>query len=795
MRHHLSRLLLLLGSAALAFAAPKLRIGVENNAPPLSFVDAAGKPAGFSAELLTEMARVGGFEVEIVPNPWKTSFELFQAGKVDALANLTITEARLKEIDFSVGHAYIHGVVFYRSGQPALRRTADFAGKKLATLSGSIATSNAQKHDGWGATIQVFSSWQAALDATARGECDAALFISRPSATGTNEHGLRREFVDDIIHQFHFGVHKGDSATLAQLNASLATLLHNGAFDRIYSKWIGPIEPHPIRFADLRPYYWPVGAGLAALVAFVGWQRYMMRRLARQAEALRLSEERWKFALEGESAAVWDWDATTDTVMYSPLWKTMLGYAENDLGHDTHEWTKRIHPEDRARVEAAIAAHRDRQGAPFAVEYRLQCKDGGWKWVLGHGMVVHRDAAGKALRMIGTHTDLTARKQAEADRLVLGKLESTGILAGGIAHDFNNLLTTIVLNLDLAQSGPMNRENLAPRLRDIQKAALAARDLTQQLITFAKGGDPVRRPLNLSRLLRDSVPLALSGSTARSEIAIAADLWPAEVDEGQVGQLIRNLVLNAQEAMPGGGTVSLRAENVRLRAGEVQALPAGDYVRISVTDQGSGIPPDVLPAIFDPYFSTKQRGTQKGMGLGLTICHSVAQKHGGAIVVETAPGVGTAFHVYLPACGQSVPAESAPPAIPDARPAPGRILVMDDEVWMRESVGLALTRMGYAVELAADGQAAVELYTQARNEGRPFSTVILDLTVRGAMGGLEALRALRAIDPAVHAVVMSGYANNEVLREYARHGFRGAMTKPFSIETLRHAVTAGTAAA
>jgi PAS domain S-box-containing protein len=474
----------------------------------------------------------------------------------------------------------------------------------------------------------------------------------------------------------------------------------------------------------------------------------------------------------------------------------MLGFAEHDIGPGADEWEKRIHPEDRARVRAALAAHLKDQAVPYAAEHRLRCKDGGWKWVLGHGMVVRRDAAGKPLRVIGTHTDLTARRQAEEDRLVLGKLESTGILAGGIAHDFNNLLTAIVLNLELAQTGPFDEKNVTPRLRDIRKAAFVARDLTQQLVTFARGGTSVHRRIHLSRLLRESVALALSGSNVQSETALAADLRPVEASEEQLGQLIRNLVLNAREAMPGGGTVSLRAENTVLRAGQVPGLPPGDYVRVSVIDQGAGIAAGVLPAIFDPYFSTKQRGTQKGMGLGLTICHSIVQKHGGAIAVETAQGVGTAFHVYLPAGPEAAPAAPAKPATPvpfpsPARPVTDRALVMDDEEVMRETLSLALAQLGFAVELAADGQAAVELYAKAQAEGRPFATVMLDLTVRGGMGGEETLRRLRAIDPAVQAIVMSGYTHSEVLEQYARHGFKAALAKPFSLEALKQAVSSG----
>lgn len=783
---------LLLGSSVAQLAAQEraIRIGVENNSPPLSYVDAQGQPIGFSAELLAEMARAGEIRVQVVPHYWSFLLQDFEAGKIDALANVTITEERRTYMDFSISHAYVHGLVYLRKDRPALTRTKDFAGKTIATLQGSIGHLNAVTHRGWGATIRPFSSWQDALDATFRGECDAALFIRSPgSSPNINDHGMPSEFVDDIVHEFHFAVHKGDSETLAKINEALATVRHNGAFDRIYAKWIGPLEPHPIRFSDLRPYYLPVSLGLIAVGTLIWWQRHMLGRLARQAAALSASEERWKFALEGSGDGVWDWDASTGRVLRSRRWKEMLGYAEHEIGDTLAEWEDRIHPDDRAATLAAQQAHHAGATATFVIEHRLRCKNGAWKWVLNRGMVVERDAQGQPRRIIGTHTDLTGSKESEADRLVLGKLESTGVLAGGIAHDFNNLLTTILLNLELARFSGDSAGSILPRVEAAEKAAQAARSLTQQLITFAQGGVSVVRTMNITGLLHESALLALSGSAVRSQFELAPDLWSAEVDEGQLGQVIRNLVLNAREAMPKGGVITLRGENVTLGSGEVSGLPAGDYVRVSVIDQGEGIAPEVVSKIFDPYFSTKRRGTQKGMGLGLTICHSVIQKHGGAITVESALGQGTTFHIHLVAKQAGAATEEATLSsglVPSGRA--GRLLVMDDENTIRETIGETLTKLGHTVELTSDGQSAVAVFAQAQAEGRPFDAVLLDLTIPGGMGGLETLRALQALDPGVQAVVMSGYTNDRVMHGYEAAGFKAALAKPFNSEMLSEAL-------
>ncbi len=778
-----------LGGLALGAAERPIRIGVENNSPPLSFVDQAGQPVGFSAELLNEMQREGDLRLAVVPNYWSFILADFEAGRLDALANVTITEERRTYMDFSIAHAYVHGLVYYRKDRPALRRTADFAGKTIATLMGSIGHTNAITHRGWGATIRPYRTWQEALDATFRGECDGALFIRSPgSSPNINDHGMRSDFVDDIVHEFHMAVHKGDSETLAKLNEALAVVRHNGAFDRIYSKWIGPLEPHPIRLADLRPYYLPVSLGLLAVGTLIWWQRRMLARQARQAAALRASEERWKFALEGSGDGVWDWDARTGRVLRSRRWKEMLGYAEDEIGATLGEWVDRIHPDDRAATIAAQQAHHEGRATTFAIEHRMRCKDGSWKWILNRGMIVERDAQGQPRRIIGTHTDLTASKQSEADRLILGKLESTGVLAGGIAHDFNNLLTAILLNLELARFSRNSPAELMQRVEAAEKAAQAARSLTQQLITFAQGGVSVVRKTDLTTLLRESTQLALSGSAVRSELEFAPGLWHAEVDEGQIGQVIRNLVLNAREAMPKGGVITVRAENVVLRAGEVAALPAGDYLRVSVVDQGDGIAPEVLSKIFDPYFSTKRRGTQKGMGLGLTICHSVIQKHGGVITVESVPGRGTTFHVHLAAHRQPGPAADTPAAGPATALRAGHLLVMDDEAIIRETIGQTLEKLGHHVTLTAEGQAAVALFAKAQAEGRPFDAVLLDLTIPGGMGGLETLHAMQALDPGVKAIVMSGYTNDKVMHGYAAAGFKAALSKPFNSEALREAL-------
>lgn len=501
----------------------------------------------------------------------------------------------------------------------------------------------------------------------------------------------------------------------------------------------------------------------------------------RRAElALRESQERLALAQRAGRVGAFDWNLATNRIIWSPATETSFRQLPESIEGTYEEWIDRVVPEHRPALEATFKAWFDSGRDDEQWECRTIGRTGHEHWIESKGHLF-RDASGRPLRVIGASLDITERKQAEHDRLVLGKLESTGILAGGIAHDFNNLLTGMMLNVGMAEMLGQPGTEVASRLRSISQGLAAAKILTDQLITFARGGAAVARRAPLHALVRESVELALTGSNVLPNIELPENLWPAEVDAGQIGQVVRNLVINAREAMPAGGKVNVRAANVEIREGEVANLRPGQYVHISVTDAGGGIPPDVLPSIFDPYFSTKQRGSQKGMGLGLTICHSVVKNHGGVVVAESTPGAGATISFYLPASPHAGSAGvSRAPELGSRR-----ILVMDDDPFIRTICEGTLAHMGYRPEMVADGAAALSLYASALETGRPFDAVLLDLTVRGGMGGAEAMRALRQLHPEIRAVVMSGYSNDKVMHEYRAHGFKAVLVKPFDTVALR----------
>jgi len=373
--------------------------------------------------------------------------------------------------------------------------------------------------------------------------------------------------------------------------------------------------------------------------------------------------------------------------------------------------------------------------------------------------------------------DVTERQRLKTELQRASKLESIGVLAGGIAHDFNNLLTAIMGNLTLATLDLEEGRNVREYLDEAQAASLRARDLTQQLLTFSKGGDPVRSAVELPGIVEEVAQFALRGSRAKCEFSLQKDLWPADADKGQIGQIVQNLVINAGQAMPSGGIVRICGENETVAEGAATPLEPGDYVHISVADSGVGIAPGDLANIFDPYFTTKKHGS----GLGLATVYSIVKKHRGQISVESEIGRGTTFHIRLPASHQRLPGAKAKKEVPAAG-LRGRVLLMDDEESIRLLAAQLLKRMGFDVELAKDGAEAVRKFGEAHAAGKGFAAVVMDLTVPGGMGGCEALAGMRAVVPGVKAIVSSGYSSDDVMANYQSYGFSGMVAKPYAVE-------------
>lgn len=434
---------------------------------------------------------------------------------------------------------------------------------------------------------------------------------------------------------------------------------------------------------------------------------------------------------------------------------------------------KFVHPDDRHLL---LENHERRiKGEPIRsmYEFRLIAADGRICWVEINPVPIVWKGKPASLNLL---TDVTQRKRIEEELQKAQKLDSLGVLAGGIAHDFNNLLTGIFGYISLARS--VTSDSKALNYLDATLASMnRARALTQQLLTFAKGGAPVQKSTALVPFLQDTAQFALSGSNILCKYFFDPNLLPCNIDKNQIGQVIDNIVINAQQAMPSGGTIEIAAVNMEISAEAHPALRKGVYVKVSIKDSGIGIPKEILPRIFDPFYTTKS----KGHGLGLATCYSIMNRHGGCIDVESEPGQGSAFHLYLPAASETTTVISP---VPVSHKGSGTIIVMDDEDVVRSTTREMLGMLGYNVICKADGTEAISCYFDEIKSGRTVSAILFDLTVPGGMGGLDAVSEIRKIDRDIPVFVVSGYADNSVMRNPPEYGFTASMSKPFTIAEL-----------
>jgi PAS domain S-box-containing protein len=495
-------------------------------------------------------------------------------------------------------------------------------------------------------------------------------------------------------------------------------------------------------------------------------------------EALEASEERYRAVVENQTELICRFLTEGTLTFVNEAYCRYFGKKREDLVGS--QFMPLIPEEDRGKVEAhfsSITPH-----APVAThEHRVVAGDGAVRWHQWTNQGIFDDQ-GYILEYQSVGRDITEQRKVGKQLARVEKLESLGILAGGIAHDFNNLLTPILSNISMARTFGELGSEVTEMLVDAEKATLRAKSLTQQLLTFSKGGVPVKRVASISKLLEDASKFALSGSNVNCEYFVPEDLWPVEMDEGQIAQVIQNLIINADQATPRGGKIEIRAENVIIS--EKDGLPLEDdkHVRVSIIDRGIGISKKDMANIFDPFFTTKQRGS----GLGLSTSFTIVEQHKGTIQVESKLGVGSTFYVYLPASSERPAIEER--GGEEARTGQGRILIVDDNEAVRRALGRVLRRLGYEARFAEDGAEAIRVYEKAMKEERSFDVVITDLTIPGGMGGQEIIKNLKRINPEAKVIVSSGYSEDLVLSNFQGHGFCGVLTKPYDVGDLAEAV-------
>jgi two-component system, cell cycle sensor histidine kinase and response regulator CckA len=474
--------------------------------------------------------------------------------------------------------------------------------------------------------------------------------------------------------------------------------------------------------------------------------------------------------------------------------------AENIFGYKAEEIIGRqkislLYPgEEELNQVKAIRSKMMKEKKGVCCEVREITKDGRKIWI-NMNLTPRLDEEGHVIGILGIGEDISRRKLAEQALkesekkiedafLKAEKLDSLGTFAGGVAHDFNNLLSVIVGNLSLMEDDIDPFSDTSKFLKEAEKASLRARDLTSRLITFSRGDQPVKKVSCIEKLITDSAATTLSGSDVDCRFSIPDALFPVSVDREQIKQVIHKILINASEAMAGDGTIHVCCENVMIGGKDTLPLKDSQYVKISIRDQGVGIPEKYLIKIFDPYFSTKEIGSKKGTGLGLAVCNSIVEKHNGFITAESEPGVETTFFIYLPASDEKIPVLHPGPAIKAPVTGSVKILFMDDEKMIRNFAVRVLRRIGYVTQVTRNGAEAIELYKKAKGSGEPFDAVILDLTNQFGMGGKEAIKKLIEIDPEVKGIVSTGYSNDPIVNDFRKFGFRGVLTKPYSVKKL-----------
>ncbi len=542
----------------------------------------------------------------------------------------------------------------------------------------------------------------------------------------------------------------------------------DGPVRRVYHRWSVPVIGH-------RPQFERTQLTLVDLTDI------------RAAEgALAAEHERLRVTLQAMAEGVLTTDPHGTVQFLNEAAEELTGWtAEEAAGRPVGEVCALRHEGTRAEVPAPVAAalvgHRFADLPPDTV---LLGRSGGARLVEGRCAPIH-DEGSRAIGAVLVLRDVTQRARLESELQRASRLESIGLLAGGIAHDFNNLLTVVMGNLALVTLDAPAGGSAARWLREAELGLARARDLTRQLLTFAKGGEPMLDAVNLAEIVRETAGFTLRGANVRGVFAIEDGLRAAKADKGQIGQVVQDLVLNAAQAMPDGGEVRLTVRNERVLAEPAKPLPAGDYLRLEIADTGMGIAPENLRRVFEPYFTTKPAGN----GLGLATVYSIIRRHQGHIEVESEPGCGTTFRCWLPATAGPAAgkADSAPP-FATAPGGAGRLLFMDDEEPIRLMAGALLGRLGFEVLTAPDGEDTLRLYAEARAAGRPFDLVIMDLTVPGRMGGKETMAHLLKLDPDVRAIVSSGYSSDPVMANHRAHGFCGMVPKPYKLSDLAKVV-------
>ena len=759
-----------------------IKVVMDNNYPPYVFTDNDGNLQGILIDQWRLWEQKTGLRVEIHAMDWGLALGGMKAGKFDVIDTIFKTDERGEWLDFTHPYARLEVPIFFLHAISGITDVASLKGFPVAAKTGDAAV-DMLKRSGID-NLQLFDSYEAVILAAKAHKVTVFVTDAPPSLYFLHKFGLQdlyKQSAPLYVGQFHRAVKKGNRELLEVVEAGFAEM-SDRELSRIETKWFGLTLGN----GRVLGYVSGIAGGLAlVMLALFAWNRVLRRQVAARTaelntsiEALQTLSKRQEAILtsvpdiimEVDANKVYTWSNSAGQAFFGPdvIGKPITAYFVGD--QNTGE---------------VIQPLFDGVAKVLYVESWQRRKDGEGR-LLAWWCKELRNEQGQVSGALSTARDITDHRRMEAELHKVQQLRSIGTMAGGIAHDFNNILMGLFGNIALAKKEiPAGHAGYLP-LAEAEKSMARAVRLSNQLLTFAKGGGPRKEEISLAELVEDVARFDLSGSNVMLVYQQAADLWLTKADKGQIQQVISNLAINARQAMADGGHLYINLENAELTHHAIPELAPGKYVRVTVRDEGPGMSREIMARIFEPYFTTKQMGH----GLGLAMTYSVIRQHDGHIGVESEPGKGATFTIHLPALAP----QSGVPGLPAAdSPAvlrgPAKILILDDEDSIRAVLSRWLKKMACSVETTADGHHAVELYRQAMEGGVPFDAVILDLTIPGGIGGSHVIKAMLALDSNVRGIASSGYSDDPAMSNYALYGFKGVIPKPYT-ETQLSAVLA-----
>ena len=763
----------------------RIVVGGDREYPPYEFLDANGQPAGFNVDLTRAIARQTGLPIEIRLGPWAEVRKGLEAGTIDAAEGMFYSAERDQAVDFSPPHSVVQHVIVVRRGAPPAPDMASLAGRSILVMAGDVMEDLARRQ-GYAAQLVPVSSQEEALRRLAAGEHDCALVAKVPALYWIGRHGWRKLEVPNeavLSAEYCYAVLPGNEDLLARLNEGLAAVKATGEYRRIQARWLASYEAPALTFRTLAQYAAAILLPLLALLtgSFL-WSRSLRRQVvARTREltaeiserthaesALRESEERYRQVFQRAPIGVFHYDTglrITDCndrfvrILRSTR-ERLVGLDMNTLGDG------RVLPAIR---QAVAAGHGDYDGPYLATTSTAELS------VSIRTAPLRREDS-TIVGGIGIVEDMTEHVRLEEQLRQSQKMEAVGKLAGGVAHDFNNLLQAMLSQSQIFRVHAHDAERVSAVAVELEQLINRGASLTRQLLLFSRRETVKPQQLDLNESVRTATTmlLRLVRANIALEIELAGEDLPVQADRGQIEQVLVNLVLNAADAMPDGGRLVVRT-----------GAAGSEHVLIEVEDTGHGIPDAIRERIFDPFFTTKAVG--KGTGLGLSVVHGIVSQHGGRVEVESAPGHGSTLRILLPRAeaAEGVPAEAVPPVSRELETGRGeRILVVEDETGAREGVRDILALLGYEVVAVGSGEEARGLPQDA-----PFDLLLTDLMLPG-VAGPELARGLSLRWPRLRVVRMSGYTEDDAVRDGVRGGGQRFLEKPFDIDTLAREVRA-----